>query len=128
MKALLARLIKGLETGWKKCPNTNHEIFSNTDEYGRLSSCCSVGHTALGLYGSPHKYARVEEEFKSLRVVNPTYERFPRDNFTYVGEIKNQKTISLPVAMSLLVTSKDNGGYNWTTPQVIAWLRTHQND
>lgn len=128
MKALLKRLISGMEAGWKKCPNTNHQIYSNYGSNGELHSCCAVGAAALGLYGSPRQFRTVEDEFESIQVVNPTYEKFPTGRHTYVGDIKGDKTISLPTAISLLVARPIDGGYNWTTPQVIEWLKSHLED
>lgn len=125
MKALLQRLITGMEAGWKKCPETNHIVYFNCDPSDKLLSCCAVGHVALGLYDSARQFRKVEEEFKSIQVVNPTYERFPESRSTYVGNIKGDKTIDVATAISLLVARPQDGGYNWTTPQVIDWLKSH---
>lgn len=131
MKASLKRLITGMERGWETCPHMSHEIYYNYEwilKNYNLRSACAIGHAALGLYGTPRDFSIVEHEYESIRVENPTYEPFSKSLSTYVGDIKGYKTIDLPTAINLLVAPCDKGGYNWTTPQVIEWLKSHLND
>jgi len=92
-----------MERGWAKCPKMCKSRFyigfPNTPE-----SCCGNGHAALGKHGDASQWYTFEKTVKHVMVK------------------KDADTIDLPTAIDFLAIA------NWTTPQIVEWIRSHKND
>jgi len=105
-------LADAMEKGWKMCPKM-------MDGWGyfrgkRRSSpeaCCAKGHAFLGQYGDAMFSLSVDVRFAAFLafkqlVLDEAGEE--TDLFTFLNELSHE--------------------YGWTTPQIVKWLRSHQND
>jgi hypothetical protein len=109
MNQPLNEFINAMSAGWKLCPrNANGSSFLGTGEYP--IGCCPLAHAALGKTGFARTASAVENKnmFPFLKE-----QQVSGDEFT--GSL-----------YSTIICLADV--YNWSTPQVLRWLRTHLND
>lgn len=109
MRQDVKELADAMEAGWKLCPHmVSHSFFTSKDNSNQTpeapTACCPRGHAGLGKYGSADKHTLFPVLF-SQRVQFPSY--------------------SIDCLAYAINELADKG---WTTPQVVAWLRSHLND
>jgi len=100
-----------MEKGWIKCPVMVNNRFWIGDDPRKPDACCSNGHAALGSsYANANFWYEFEKTVKHIKV-------------NYWNKQKTSMLIvSLPHAIDILISD------GWTTPQVVEWLRSHEND
>jgi len=99
-------LADAMERGWKQVPVMNKSIYFETNENGdKIVSACALGHALIG-----------------FRVAS----------FDAHPIVFTQAVIDYAYAFGLmnlwLAITRLNDEFNWSTPQIIEWLRSHQND
>ena len=107
MRQDVKELADAMEKGWKLCPKMVNVSFYTGDRKNP-TACCARGHAALGKYGDA---SRVDRSWDNdFHILWSQHVKF------------SDHTDRLAYAINDLV---DLG---WTTPQVVAWLRTHLED
>jgi len=105
MRQDVKQLADAMEKGWQKIPHQNKRVFFGY-EHNKIVSCCAMGHALVG--------ARVS--------VSRMGKRFPILNNQKVFTTSTKIYMSLFEAIAVL-----NDNHDWTTLQVVDWLRTHVN-
>jgi len=111
MRKDIKELADAMEKGWKKVPVMYKDYFW-TGSRTNPTACCARGHAGLGYNGDPEQgniWGHFEKLLDKQKVTSPNP--------------KNKFNLTLAVAIDALVLD-----YNWDTPKVIKWLRSHQND
>lgn len=112
MRQHVKELADAMEKGWKLCPRMvdGATYFSGGDSK-RPTACCAKGHAFLAIRGDalPSMYLRERFEIFSA----------------FKQEVMNESGDCATLFEILNDLVHEHG---WTTPQVIAWLRTHEND
>jgi len=106
MRQDVKELADAMERGWEICPHTiNDSFFTPYLTPKNPLACCPRGHAGLGKYGDASRHTEFPVLF-SQKVQLPMW---------YGVDI-------LAYAINELADA------GWTTPQVVAWLRTHEQD
>jgi hypothetical protein len=108
MNTKLNKLIDHMQKGWEKLPRNPTCGTSYGGWENHPTSACPVVHAYLGKTGKVADFESAVHSFPILNSQNVSY---------YDG------TINLGSAILLLADD-----YHWSTPQVIAWLKTHLDD
>ena len=98
-----------MEAGWQKVPNMCWCFFKRDDN--KIIAACAMGHALLGK--GEITAARVSQLF-------PIIQKQMVKNIFQGSEADTK--VNLEIALNELVKE------GWTTPQVIEWLRSHQED
>ena len=111
-------LADAMEAGWQKAPITTYAHFRFEDN--RVSGACAMGHALLGVGYVPEGGSLYDANVAEATV----RARFPilinQMVSTPDGMWREEET--LEHAINLLVLKR------WTTPDIIRWLRTFQNE
>ena len=103
MRKDIKELADAMQKGWKKVPrNTRRCSFAGPEN--NPSACCPLVHAIVGKTGKASWY---------------------NDSANYFPVLNKQKVDSMSLKETIL---KLADVYEWTTPQVIRWLRSHQNE
>jgi len=107
-------LADSMERGWKLAPKNCFWYFNNDSRITRIPfeqvfAACAMGHAILG---------------KGTTNLGEISKLFPiLDTQEVLLPGLHMNTVMLSEAINDLLLHE-----NWSTPQVVAWLRTHQND
>jgi hypothetical protein len=106
-------LADAMERGWNMVPVTCYPYFN--DDYdvdniplNKVTSACAIGHALLG---------KGTTNIWNSRVLFPVLQK----QFVIHPHIDDSIPLASAICNLLLI-------HEWTTPQVIAWLRSHQED
>ena len=107
MRQDVKELIDAMQAGWNKVPkNCPHSTFKGS--YKNPKACCPLGHAMFG------KNDKVDS-VASLRITCDFPVLLKQKVKVYFGDL-----IDLQAA---IITLADD--YNWSTPKVIKWLKSH---
>jgi hypothetical protein len=114
-------LADAMERGWKLLPKMSEWYFESPDEYFdqdnfrafKITCACAQGHALLGTPAA----VGVPDRHKFFPILRNQLVKF-RGKHPY-----SKSERSLEYAINTLIMDD-----KWTTPQVIAWLRSHQED
>ena len=111
MRQDIKELIDAMQRGWNKYPhNTN---IGTKQKIGNKIGLCPVAHALIGVG------VNVDDVEKNLFVARK-----------YLPVLQHQKVLNCHGEQysldSMIIHLADN--YNWTTPEVIEWLKSHLND
>jgi hypothetical protein len=101
-----------MERGWMMCPVMVSDRFWLGLDPRNPEACCSNGHAALG----SDEYRNADDWFGFRATIDDIKVEYTNK------ENNSTMPIRLASVIDILV------GDGWTTPQIIAWLRSHQDD
>lgn len=109
MRQDVKALADAMQKGWQTIPHMCRQTFFKykKDNYEKIVSCCAIGHAFIGS-GNYH-------------IIIPAVALFPIMRKQKVRFDNHE--INLYRAITIL-----NDQYRWSTPEIIKWLRSHQND
>ena len=120
MRTDVRELADTMEEGWRRIPGNAYGASIKTDKLsGEITGCCPLVHAYLGSEG------KIITHVFSNRFSEWAEEKFP---LLFKQEIVNPhgedcKPFYLWQAIIELADAD-----NWSTPRIVSWLRTHQND
>jgi hypothetical protein len=115
MRPDIKELADFMEIGWKTIPKMHSGNFFKFDDFKKFRSdnhivaCCALGHLKIGVSNNNLQRFYLSDRISVLD--------------TQLVEMKNGRKITLVSAIIKL-----NDEYHWSTPEIVAWLRSHEND
>jgi hypothetical protein len=98
-------LADAMERGWSEIPRMSTGRFFSFDEWDKnIVACCALGHLRIGLNRASAAFL---------------WERMPVLD-TQAVILQHGEKLDLFNAIIKL-----NDEYHWSTPEIVAWLRTH---
>jgi len=131
MRQDIKELADAMERGWKQFPTMHRGSSFKTDANDKVIACCAIGHTMVGsgnFSGIYYSTIHIVDQFPPLfdqLVYYPSGFKGKRVSVTRSsrdGRLDGTLCTLWDVIVSL------NDDYKWNTPQIIKWLRSHQND